>query len=313
MNVTQTARVGHTQLSVPKLGLGTAPLANLYETIPEAQAVETIRQALARGVNFFDTAPLYGSGLAERRLALALADVPRDQYVLATKIGRLVRPDGSIVFDYSRDGVLRSLEASLKRLQLDRVDILHIHEPEADDEQALREAFPTLAALREQGVIQAIGAGMNRWQAVADFVREVDFDCFLLAGRYTLLEQGALEFLALCQEKGISLFLAGVYNSGILASGPRPGAKYNYRDAPPEIVQKAQHLVAICHRHQIPLNVAALQFAMAHPATTALVVGAASAAEVRANIEALQRPLPSELWQDLKTAGLLHQAAPVPK
>ena len=207
-----------------------------------------------------------------------------------------------------------SLEASLERLHMDYVDIVHIHEPEHEtmDESGFREAFPVLAELRAQGVIKAIGAGMNRWQTVADFVQEADFDCFLLAGRYTLLEQGALPFLSLCQERGVSLFLAGVLNSGILATGPGATAKYNYRQAPEAIQAKAHQLQQVCKDYQVPLASAALQFGLAHSATTALVVGAAKSSEVTANIAAIQTDIPSEFWATLKARGLLDEAAPIP-
>jgi D-threo-aldose 1-dehydrogenase len=306
-------RIGPTQLQVPVLGLGGAPFAGLYKPIPETQAVELIHYALNHGANFFDTAPLYGAGLSERRLGIALADIPRDSFVLATKVGRLVSPEGEVTFDFSRDGVLRSIEDSLRRLQLDRIDILHIHDPDNHYREALDVVFPLLADLRSQGVIQAVGAGMNQWQMLADFARHADFDCFLLAGRYTLLEQEPVEeFLPLCQAKGISIILGGVYNSGILARGARPDARYNYREAPPAILERVGQIEAVCARHGVPLNVVALQFPLAHSAVTAMVVGAESSDEVAANIQALQTPIPSDLWADLRIEGLLHEASPIP-
>ena len=308
----QTVPVGKTELHIPRFGLGTAPIGNLYQKLPDEQAVKTVRYALEQGVNFIDTAPLYGAGLAERRLAEALVDVPRDQYILQTKVGRLIQPDGTVTFNYKRDEVLRSIEASLERLKLDRIDILLVHDPDDHYQLALEEAFPTLLELRQQGVIQAIGAGMNQWQMELEFARHVDVNCFLLAGRYTLLEQTSLEFLAYCQENNISVFLGGVYNSGILATGPQPGAKYNYADAPPQILEKAGRLKAVCDRYNVPLNVAALNFPLAHPAVTALIVGAISPQEVAANLKALQTPVPADLWADLRREGLLEAGAPVP-
>ena len=308
-----TTRLGRTDLMVTRLGLGTAPLANLYREIPESQAVELVQYALEHGINFIDTAPLYGAGASEHRVGLALQGVPRDSYVLATKVGRLISPSGEIYFDFSREGILRSFEDSLKRLQLDRVDILHIHDPDDHYQQALAEAFPTLAELRAQGVIQAVGAGMNQWEMLADFARNADFDCFLLAGRYTLLEQTSLdEFLPLCQAKGIGVILGGVYNSGILARGPQPGAKYNYADAPPEILERVRQLEAMCQRHGVPLKVAALQFPLAHPAVNTMVVGAESVEEVAENIAAFRTPIPTALWEDLRADGLIRKEAPVP-
>jgi D-threo-aldose 1-dehydrogenase len=304
---------GKNPLRVTNYGLGTAPLANLYNTVAEADAIATVQAAYHQGVRLFDTAPLYGLGASEERVGKALQDFPRESYVISTKVGRVLHDDRSgYLFDYSREGVLRSLEGSLQRLGMDYVDILHIHDPDDHQHEALESAFPTLAELRSQGVIKAIGAGMNQWQALEHFARNADFDLFLLAGRYTLLEQTSLGFLHLCQEKGIGIFLGGVYNSGILATGPGPGAKYNYRDAPAEIMEKAAAIKAVCDRHGVPLNVAALHFARAHPAVTALVVGAVAPAEVLSNLDALERAVPPALWQELHEQGLIEARAPVP-
>ena len=309
---TQT-HVGRTKLVVSKLGLGTAPLQNKDTAPDDPQRLETVRYALAQGINLIDTAPLYGAGKSEICLSIALADIPRDSYVLSSKVGRLVQPNGTVSYDYSRDGILRSFEESLNRLKIGRIDILHIHDADNHYRQALDEAFPTLAELRSQGVITAIGAGMNQWQMLGDFARNADFDCFLLAGRYTLLEQTAVEeFLPLIQQKGIGLFLGGVYNSGILATGPTPGATYNYAPAPPEIAERVRRIEAVCARYGVPLNVAALQFPLAHPAVTALLVGAQAPSEVEANIKALDYPIPAALWNDLRAEGLIHEVAPAP-
>ncbi|HJZ49200.1 MAG TPA: aldo/keto reductase [Roseiflexaceae bacterium] len=307
-----SARVGHTALQVSRLGLGTAPLTGKNGSIPEAQSVETILAALAAGVTFIDTAPLYGAGRSEQRLSIALHGVARDSYVLSTKVGRLVLPDDQVVFDFSRDGVLRSFEESLKRLKLDRVDILLVHDPDDNEQRALEQAFPALAELRAQGMVGAIGAGMNQWQMEERFAENFDVDCFLLAGRYTLLEQTALEFLARCQERSIGIFLGGVFNSGILAMGARPGATYNYAEPPAAIVERVRRIEAICARYDVPLYRAAAQFALAHPAVTAVVLGAILPSEVRANRDALFTPIPSELWADLRREGLLREDAPTP-
>ena len=314
LDLTQTVTVGKTDLQVPRFGLGTAPIGNLFEKLPNEQAIETVRYALENGVNFIDTAPLYGAGLAERRLGEALAGLPRDSYILQTKVGRLVQPDGKVTFNYSRDEVLRSVEASLERLGIDRIDILLVHDADVDGKYdlALTESFPTLVELREQGVIKAVGAGMNQWQMEWEFARHIDVNCFLLAGRYTLLEQTSLDFLAYCQQNDISIFLGGVYNSGILAVGPRPGAKYNYQDAPPEILDKARRLQAVCERHGVPLHVAALNFPLAHAGVTSLIVGAIKPEEIAANIKALQTNIPAGLWADLHAEGLLEEGAPTP-
>jgi D-threo-aldose 1-dehydrogenase len=289
----------------------------MYAPLPDSQAIEMLQWALENGMNFFDTAPLYGAGLAERRLGMALRGVPRDQYVLQTKVGRIVREDGSIYFDFSRDGVLRSIEESLARLGLDRVDSLLVHDPDVENvdqhyRQVLDEAFPTLAELRSQGVIKTLGAGMNQWQMEWDFARNFDVDCFLLAGRYTLLEQTSLDFLQYCQEHQISIFLGGVYNSGILAVGPQPGARYNYREAPTAIIDKASKIQAICQEHGIPLRVAAMHFAAAHPAITSLIIGSVSVAEAADNRQTWETAIPAALWQDLRAAGLIDPNAPVP-
>jgi D-threo-aldose 1-dehydrogenase len=307
-----TARVGRTALQVSRLGLGTVPIGGMLGPVSEAQAIDTVRAALDVGVTLIDTAPLYGVGRSERLLSEALASVPRERYVLSTKVGRVLEPGGSWHFDFSREGVLRSFESSLERLKLDRVDIVLVHDPDDHEQEALSGAFPALAELRAQGVIGAIGAGMNQWQMEERFARNLDVDCFLLAGRYTLLEQGALGFLELCGERQIGVFLGGVFNSGILATGVRPGAQYQYADAPPEIMLRAGQIEAICARHGVPLYVAAAQFSLAHPAVTAVVLGAGSPAEIRANHAALSAAIPAALWADLRSAGLLHEDAPTP-
>ncbi len=225
--------IRRTDVQVSLLGFGAAPLANLYRDVAEAQAIETIHAALDQGVTYFDTAPAYGRGLSEQRLGIALAGVPREQTTISTKVGRLLHEDGTIEWDFSRDGVLRTFEGSLERLQRDSVDILHIHDPDNHYTEAITGAYPALDELRSQGVIKAVSVGINRWPLLVDFMRDGDFDCFMLAGRYTLLEQGALPLLDQCAEKGIGILAAGVYNSGILATGAKEGAKYNYRDAAP--------------------------------------------------------------------------------
>ena len=309
-----TAPLEKNGLAVPIMGLGTAPLSGLYRHMEEAEARGVIQYALSQGVSLFDTAPLYGRGLSERYLAAALRGVPRDQYVISTKVGRLFEePQGSVVFDFSRDGVLRSLEGSLQRLNTDHIDILHIHDPDNHRREALEEAFPVLDDLRRQGVVRAIGAGMNQWQALLDFVHFADFDCFLLAGRYTLLEQGALPFLDACQAKGIGVLLAGVFNSGILATGPAPGAKHNYRDASPDVLQRTQAIQDICQRHGVALGAAALQFCRSHPAVASLVVGAVAAGEVQANVAGLHAQIPAHLWEDLRVESLVDAHAPTPQ
>ncbi|NDJ52229.1 MAG: aldo/keto reductase [Chloroflexi bacterium] len=306
--------VGQTDLKIPSVGLGAAPLGNMFTDVEMRDARETVRAAYDMGVRFFDTAPIYGHGESERKLSQILPDFDRSTYVISSKVGYLIDADGKEVRDFTRDGVLRSIEESLERLQIDALDIVHIHDPD-DHEDGFRKArdmaFPALAELREQGVIKAIGAGMNQWEMLVDFANAADFNCFLLAGRYSLLEQGALdEFFPLCQEKGISVLLGGVYNSGILATGAVPGAKYNYFDAPPEIMDKVHAIEAVCSTYTVPLRVAAVRFAMAAPAVTSLILGARNASEVKSIEEALTTDIPEQLWADLKSKGLLRSDAP---
>jgi D-threo-aldose 1-dehydrogenase len=244
-------------------------------------------------------------------LGKALAGVPRENYVLATKVGRLLDEE-PIGFDYSRDSVLRNLEDSLNRLQVDAVDIVHIHVPDNHDKSALEEAFPALADLRSQGVIKAIGSGMNQWQMLKDFATHADFDCFLLAGRFTLLEQTSLDFLELCRQKNIAVILGGVYNSGVLASDLQPSAQYNYANAPSDILEKAKQLAQVCQRHGVPLNVAAAQFPYLHPAVTTIVMGADAPDQVTANLAALQQEVPPQLWSELQQEGLVSDRLDLP-
>jgi len=303
--------IGPGKVRIPQLGLGCAPLANFYRKISDEQADELICFALDKGASFFDTAPLYGYGLSEKRLGAALWNVPRERYTLATKVGRMVVGD-HIVHDFSRDGILRSLDDSLKRLGLDRVEILHVHDPDRNYQQTLDEVFPTLAELRSAGVIGAIGAGMNQWQMLMDFARNADFDCFLMAGRYTLLEQESLDCLALCAEKDISVFLGGVYNTGILATGAVQGAKYNYQNASAEILDRVSRMQAVCDRYDVPLRAAAIQFPLAHPAVVSVVIGAESRDEFAQAFEGMCWKIPPALWQDLRVEGLIDPVAPVP-
>jgi D-threo-aldose 1-dehydrogenase len=309
---TTSAAIGRTDLAVTRMGFGSVFIGR--PDVPAAQAAATVRHALDRGITLLDTAPQYGNGLSERHFGTALNGIARERYVLATKVGKRIAPDGSLYFDYSRDGALRSIEESLSRLQTDRLDIVHIHDADDYEREALEEIFPALAELRSQGVIRAIGAGMNQWEMLTRFARQADFDCFLLAGRYTLLEQGALdEFLPLCQERQIGVFLGGVFNSGILATGARPGAWYQYQPAAPEILDRVGRIEAICARHGVPLATAALQFPLAHPAVTSLVIGAKSPEEIDANLAAFAHPITAALWEELRAATLIAPGAPVPQ
>jgi D-threo-aldose 1-dehydrogenase len=321
-----TARVelGRTGLRVTRLGLGTAPLGGMYAPVPDAEAHALVERAWEAGLRFFDTAPLYGHGLAERRLGAVLRDRPRPDLVLATKVGRLLRagappdpgqlfedvPAVNPVFDFSEGGALTSLEESLDRLGLERVDVLHIHDPDDHHDEALAGAFRTLDRLRAEGRITAVGAGMNQAAMLARLAREARFDCFLLAGRLTLLDQSGLdELLPLCLERGIGVIAGGAFNSGILA-GPGPGAHYDYRPAPPDLVERAQRLAALCERRGVPLAAAAIQFPLRHPAVAAVVAGARSVAELEEDLRLFAWDVPEALWADLRRAGVRDPAAP---
>jgi D-threo-aldose 1-dehydrogenase len=326
MNPRERVPLGRTSLKVTRFGLGTAPLAGLFEEVAEAQALEVIGHAWQAGVRFFDTAPLYGHGLAELRLGRVLRSKPRDEYTLATKVGRLLRADappepGQVyrgvpavnpTFDFTYDGVIRSVEESLERLGLERIDVLHIHDPDDHYEAALSGAYRALDRLRADGVIGAVGAGMNQAEMLTRFARDGNFDCFLLAGRYTLLDQVALaELLPLCLEKGIAIIAGGVYNSGILAD-PKPGAHYNYRAAPAPLLERAQRIRAVCERHDVPLKAAAVQFPLGHPAVTTVVVGCRSKPQLEESIRMFETEIPPALWEELKAEGLLPGGVPTP-
>jgi D-threo-aldose 1-dehydrogenase len=326
MKARERTRLGRTPLDVSRLGLGTAPLAGLYEAVSEDQALEVIERAWAVGIRHFDTAPLYGHGLAELRLGKALQGKPRDEFVLASKVGRLLSADAppepgqsfrgtppvNPKFDFTYDGVMRSVDESLERLQLERIDILHIHDPDNHYEEALHGAYKALDHLRSEGLIRAVGAGMNQAEMLARFAREGNFDCFLLAGRYTLLDQVALDdLLPICVERGIGIVAAGVYNSGILAD-PKTGARYNYAAAPEALLDRARKIQAVCSRHGVPLKAAAIQFPLGHAAVTCIVVGCRSAAQLDESIVMFETEIPPSLWQELKAEGLLRSDAPTP-
>jgi D-threo-aldose 1-dehydrogenase len=311
-------------IALGPLSFGAAPLGNLYTQVSDEAVAATVAAAWEHGVRTFDTAPLYGHGLSERRLGRALRDRPRDAYVLSTKVGRLLAPgpgdtDGFAIpatdhveWDFSRDGVLRSLEASLERLGLDRVDIALIHDPDDHYTEALEQAYPALHELRDQGVVRAIGAGMNQSAMLARFARETDMDVYLLAGRYTLLEQGALDdLLPACEAGRAQVIAAGVYNSGLLArERPAPDATYDYGPAPAELIARTERIAEVCERHGVTLPAAALAFPGRHPAVATVLVGARDPAEVARNAELLDRPVPDELWAELKADGLLRADAP---
>jgi D-threo-aldose 1-dehydrogenase len=314
MNPTAGVQLGRTDVTVTQLGLGCAPIGGLYEPVSEAAARAVVDCAWERGLRLFDTAPLYGSGLSERRVGAALRDRPRDDFVLSTKVGRLLRAGGQPaamfegapplepVFDFSFDGVLRSLEESLERLGLDRIDVVYIHDPDDHFGEALAGAYPALERLRGEGVVRAIGVGMNQSEMLARFARETDVDCLLLAGRYTLLDTSALdELLPLCLERGIAVIAGGAFNSGVLAGNTH----YNYAPAEPAVLARVSRLAEICARRDIPLSAAAVQFPLGHPAIACVLVGCRSSAEVDEDVALFELDVPAKLWEELRTEGLL--------
>ncbi len=331
--------LGRTGLTVTTLGFGGAPLGGFRVNVSERQGVDTLLAAYANGVRYFDTAPYYGYGRSELIFGHALRTLDRDSFVLSSKVGRWMSPkaDNEEVagwrkgglsfkptFDYSRDGTLRSLEQSLLRLGLNRIDIALIHDvdvwthgtQEAADQrfkETMAGCFPALAELRSAGVIKAIGVGLNESAMSLRFVREADLDCVMLAGRYTLLEQGALDdLLPVYEQKGVSILTAGPFNSGILATGAVPGAAYNYQPAPAPIMDRVRLLEGVCRSHNVELATAALQFPLAHPSVVSMVAGGISADEVNQNAARMSARIPPAFWSELKERGLISASAPIP-
>jgi D-threo-aldose 1-dehydrogenase len=329
-------RHGNGGLAFTEIGMGTAPLGNLYRAVSDDEAHAVLEAAWAGGLRYYDTAPLYGLGLAETRMNRFLRGKPRGDYLLSTKIGRYFRmatpetrdglgtwfevPARAQVYDYSYDGTMRSLEFSFERLGVDRIDILFAHDLDSVNHGAALGArlqefmdggYRALLELREQGVIGAFGAGVNEWQPCQWLAERGDFDLFLLAGRYTLLEQEALEsFLPLCEARGIGIVLGGPYNSGILATGPREGAFYNYGPAPAEILERVARIEAVCRAHGVRMLDAAFRFPLLHPSVVSVVPGGQGLAEMESNLAAVRAEIPAELWDALKTEGLMRADAP---
>ena len=305
-------------------------LGGMFTPVGDEQAVAVVSRAIERGVRYIDTAPLYGLGLSERRVGAGVAGVARDSVALSTKVGRLLRdpgspdaepeapgiwpegPDVACVRDYSGDGVRRSLEESLERLGLDRIDVAYVHDPDDHLDEAIATAAPMLEQLREEGLIRAFGFGMNNPEPLVRVVRETSADCILVAGRYTLLDQTAGdELLPLCHERGVGVVVGGVFNSGILAR-PTGGATFNYAPAPASLVERAAQLGAVCERHGVPLATAALQFPFGHPAIGCILAGVRSVEELDGAVEAFDRELPADLWLELVAEGLLPEGVPLP-
>ena len=329
--IAQSVQIGRTGVRVSALGFGGAVIGGLHQWVDDDTAHAAVDAAWSLGIRYYDTAPHYGLGLSERRLGTALAGRPRAEYVISTKVGRLLVPSPSTAgerdladgfdvpadvrreWDFSADGVRRSLESSLDRLGVDRVDIVLMHDPDDHWEQALGQAYPALHDLRAQGVVGAIGAGMNQWQMLERFVRETDIDTVMLAGRYTLLEQTALDtMLPLCVDRQVSILAAGVFNSGLLAvDHPSPGAMYNYAEVPPALHARALSIGEICARHEVSVPQAAMAFVAAHPAVATVVVGARNTDQITQNAKLFEKPVPPGLWADLVDAGLLRPDAPL--
>jgi len=321
---TRDPRVG---LPLTELGFGAAPIGNLHQAITDEEAAGAVHAAWDAGVRYFDTAPHYGLGLSERRLGEALRHHPRDEYVVSTKVGRLLEPhdtpgardpEGFVVRathrrvrDYSRDGVLRSIEASLQRLGLDRIDLVLIHDPDDHPRQALEEAAPTLSELRSSGVIRGYGAGMNQVPMLTRFVCESDADVVMLAGRYTVLEQTAVhDLLPAALRRGIGVINAGVFNSGLLSQPrPEPSSTYDYAPAPRLLVERATRIALVCECFGVDLPTAALAFAARHPAIVSVVVGLRTQAQTRETIARWALPVPDGLWTALRDQGLLDPEA----
>jgi D-threo-aldose 1-dehydrogenase len=311
---TDVATLGPSGVPVTRLGLGTAAIGGLFTPVGEEQAAGTLDAAWAAGTRYFDTAPHYGSGLAERRLGAFLRDRPRGEVTVSTKVGRLLVPgdgsadpdgfrgDPSLVRrrDYTAEGVYRSVADSLERTGLDRFDVLLIHDPDEYWTEAVSGAYPALDRLRAEGAVRAIGAGMNQTAMLSRFVRETDVDCVLVAGRYSLLDRSAADdLLRVCQDRGVGVLVGGVFNSGVLAD-PHPRATFDYAPVTGPVLERAQRLRDLCAAHRVPLTAAALQFALRHPAVTGILVGARTADEVTTNNRLLQLPIPSALWADLE-------------
>ena len=330
-------KFGRVDLDVSAFGFGTAPVGNIFREIDEETSDAMYQAAWDAGVRYYDTAPMYGHGLSELRTGHSLRWKNREDYVLSSKVGRVLKPArkadidyapwtnagrNTMHFDYSYDGTMRSFEDSMQRLNLEYMDIVFIHDIDVftrGDEQpevfkqAMDSCYRALDDLRSQGVVKAIGVGVNEWEVCHAALQANDFDCFLLAGRYTLLEQDALnEFLPLCEERGAAVVVGGGFNSGILATGAKEGAKYNYAPAPADIMDKVAKIEQVCAVHNVPLPAAALQFVVAHPAIPSFIAGTRTVEQLTQNLDWFSHPIPSDFWAELKSKDLLREDAPVP-
>ncbi len=337
MNPSDKCKFGRVDLDVTPFAFGTAPVGNIFREIDEQTSDAMFQEAWDAGVRYYDTAPMYGHGLSELRTGYSLRWKNRDDFVLSSKVGRRLVPAKrseidfapwnnaapfAVEFDYSYDGTMRAFEDSLQRLALERMDICFIHDIDVftrGDEQpevfkqAMDGSWKALSKLRDEGVVKAIGVGVNEWEVCHEALKQRDFDCFLLAGRYTLLEQESLDkFLPLCEERNAAVVVGGGFNSGILATGAVEGAKYNYAPAPADIMDKVSKIEAVCRDHGVPLPAAALQFVVAHPAVPSFCAGTRTVEQLRKNLEWFSHPIPADFWAELKHKGLLREDAPVP-
>ena len=339
MNPFESVAIGSTGATVTRLGLGGAGLSGMvladgiYQGSDAEEGLRIIRRAYELGVRHFDTAPLYGMGRSEVRYGRVLSQLPRDSFTLSTKVSRRLVladpnqpdpaaddmdgiPEYTYEFDFTAAGIRQTLESSLERLKLDRTDILYLHDSDAADQHTddqFAEGLEALVDLRDKGIVKAIGMGMNQWEVTARMIERFDLDLILLAGRYTLLDQSALpEFMPLCVERGVRLSIGGPYNSGILARDLDQPVSFEYQPAPPEMVDQARSIKAVCDRHGVELKAAALQFVSAHPAVATTIPGASNVCEVEDNARLLQSTIPAELWAELKSDQLLPDAAPTP-
>ena len=337
MKPSDKQKFGRVDLEVTPFSFGAAPIGNIFRSIDEETSDSMIQHAWSAGVRYYDTAPMYGHGLSELRCGHSLRWKNRDDFVISSKVGRILKPKkrseidftpwadaapNEMIFDYSYDGTMRSFEDSLQRLALERIDICFIHDidvftrgneqPEVF-KQAMDGAWKALSKLRDEGMVKAIGVGVNEWEVCHEALKQRDFDCFLLAGRYTLLEQESLnEFLPLCEQRNAAVVLGGGFNSGILATGAVEGAKYNYAPAPAEIIQRVTAIEAVCSEYQVPLAAAAMQFVVAHPAIASFAAGTRTVEQLQKNLDWFSHPTPPEFWRDLKKKGLLREDAPTP-
>ncbi|WP_299866532.1 aldo/keto reductase [uncultured Hoeflea sp.] len=337
MNPFDKVEFGRVDLKVTPFGFGTAPIGNIFREIDEETSDAMIQHAWDAGVRYYDTAPMYGHGLAELRTGHSLRWKERDEFVLSSKVGRILKPARkqdidyapwtnagrfTMHFDYSYDGTMRAFEDSLQRLNLEYMDICFIHDIDVftrGDEQpevfkaAMDGSWKALSKLRDEGVVKAIGVGVNEWQVCQAALEQRDFDCFLLAGRYTLLEQESHDsFLPLCEARGAAVVVGGGFNSGILATGAVDGAKYNYAPAPVEIMDRVRKIEAVCADFDVPLPAAALQFVVAHPAIPTFMAGTRTVAQLDQNLKWFSHPIPADFWATLKSRGLLREDAPTP-